>query len=167
MSFFRQEVSSSLEELDELHRSHPWIPGPANIRPVANQIAVKTDKLADIRKEWSTLDDYVLYRIFGYDFTVSPVTNKFCVTVDHASLPPNLKKLVKNQFPYQDLRCNHSIMWYTTKSKPYDSLIISRDIEDELKKALAPCFHSKFQFVWYENPKMTIPEFYHVHVFWI
>jgi hypothetical protein len=30
----------------------------------------------------------------------------------------------------------------------------------------ARCQQQRFRFVWYENPKMTVPDVYHVQVFW-
>lgn len=37
------------------------------------------------------------------------------------------------------------------------------DIAEALQLRLG---HGNFEFVWYLNPKMTIPDVYHVQVFW-
>lgn len=42
-------------------------------------------------------------------------------------------------------------------------LITFVDIHDGLKLRLG---HTNFEFVWYLNPKMTIPDVFHVQVFW-
>lgn len=55
---------------------------------------------------------------------------------------------------------------------------ISKDISAELNKLLntrskslnlfaPPPAPVDFDFAWYENPKMSVPDFYHVQVFWI
>ena len=55
---------------------------------------------------------------------------------------------------------------------------ISKDISAELNKLInsrskslnlfaPPAAPVDFDFVWYENPKMSVPDFYHVQVFWI
>ena len=46
----------------------------------------------------------------------------------------------------------------------YDIDIINKVIENHL--SYHTILGDPFQFVWYKNPKPTIPEFYHVQVFW-
>ena len=52
-------------------------------------------------------------------------------------------------------------MWYTYND--ISDIEITSDILDSLKNILK---HDNFEFVWYENPKMSVPEVYHVQVFW-
>jgi len=52
-------------------------------------------------------------------------------------------------------------MWYTYKPETEEE--ISKDITEALRNLVGG---DNFQFVWYENPKMTIPGLFHVQVFW-
>ena len=69
----------------------------------------------------------------------------------------------KNKYPYQlPTNTNHYIMWYTYQ--PETDSDINQDIFNSLKNMLK---NTNFNFVWYENPKQTIPELFHVQIFWI
>ena len=52
-------------------------------------------------------------------------------------------------------------MWYTYQDIPDNE--INNDIDNSLYELMG---HKNFEFVWYENPKMSVPEIYHVQVFW-
>ena len=52
-------------------------------------------------------------------------------------------------------------MWYTYVVS--DHIKINQDIYESLFALLGD---KNFEFIWYENPKMTIPEIYHLQVFW-
>jgi hypothetical protein len=41
---------------------------------------------------------------------------------------------------------------------------ISTDIAEGIQLLIGE--RHDFEFVWYENPKMTVPDLYHVQVFW-
>jgi hypothetical protein len=71
-------------------------------------------------------------------------------------------------FPY-DIKCdetNHWVLLNSTKDFNYDFNIdiINKVIENHL--SYHTILGAPFQFVWYKNPKPTIPEFYHIQVFW-
>lgn len=51
-------------------------------------------------------------------------------------------------------------MWYTYT--PSDDEI-TQDVNDAIREIVG---NDNFKFVWYVNPKMTIPEVFHVQVFW-
>ena len=51
-------------------------------------------------------------------------------------------------------------MWYTYTPPDEE---ITRDIDEAIKEIVN---HDNYKFVWYVNPKMTIPEVFHVQVFW-
>lgn len=57
----------------------------------------------------------------------------------------------------------HFVMWYTYWPPEITEEEINQDIANAIVKRLGPC---EYEFVWYENPKMTIPGIYHVQVFW-
>ena len=69
----------------------------------------------------------------------------------------------ENKFHYDDLPegTHHWVMWY--KKKP-DESTINKDIEDALKEELN--LSDDYDFVWYENPRMSMPQLYHLQVFW-
>lgn len=54
-------------------------------------------------------------------------------------------------------------MWYSYYPPEVSETEINADISAALWKLLG---HGNFEFVWYENPKMTVPGIYHVQVFW-
>jgi hypothetical protein len=177
----RQEISSKKENLDFLHRQRPWIPSSFSIRPLPEVIAQKFHDLQEINAKWSSMEDYLNHRIFGQDFVVDAASGQF-ISKANPFLPNNqhtlLRKLVRNEYPYQQLQCLHSVLWYNVHDNPYPdhqqretyqsfSELVSSDIENELKRILPPYLHESFQFVWYENPKMSVPDYYHVHVFWV
>jgi hypothetical protein len=60
-------------------------------------------------------------------------------------------------------------MWYGDAQKPYAYGDDSTDrINADINEALTQmCEEVEFDFAWYENPAMTVPEFYHVQVFWV
>ena len=68
---------------------------------------------------------------------------------------------------------NHWVLWYLEKDFSFDfpDELINQIINEQIKFVLGLCsdsnLDSNFQFAWYKNPNPTIPEFYHVQVFWI
>ena len=70
----------------------------------------------------------------------------------------------ENRFKY-NIDGNHYVMWYLgyNENEIIDD-IISFDIFCEIFCIVG---NEKFNFAWYKNPKMTIPDIFHVQVFWI
>jgi hypothetical protein len=62
-----------------------------------------------------------------------------------------LIKFLPNEFPYQ-VSGNHWILWFGTIE--FDKTAITNRLTLLLQDYLG---HDNFDFVWYENPKMTIP----------
>ena len=58
----------------------------------------------------------------------------------------------------------HYIMWYTCTPESLLEEEITRDIKNSIYNII---YTDNYSFVWYENPKMTINDIYHVQVFWI
>tara|TARA_R110002050_G_scaffold124945_1_gene244317 strand:- start:12 stop:185 length:174 start_codon:yes stop_codon:yes gene_type:complete len=54
-------------------------------------------------------------------------------------------------------------MWYTKMPPELTSEDVTKNIEEDLREMIGS---DDFEFVWYENPKMTINKVYHVQVFW-
>lgn len=61
---------------------------------------------------------------------------------------------------------NHWILWNSEQNfnHDYSDLLINQLISNFIINIIG---HDNYQFVWYKNPKPTIPEFFHVQVFWI
>lgn len=161
-ALFRQEVTSDCHQLQDLHEQFAWIPGEVSIRPSDAVKAVKLETLLEVEEQWVSFSDYLLCTVFGKPKAKNG-TGKFYSADREAS---ELDMVFQaNDYPYDNIQSNHWILWYGSQYRPYDSSKISKDIEDKLNRHLND--DERFDFVWYENPKMSLPEFYHVHVFWI
>ena len=152
----RCKVSSDVKTLIALRRrGFDWIPGEDNIRPTPETREKKVKWLESVMSKYVGRRDFVLHDLFRCE---TRRNEKGLMLVDEASLKRvgKKKKLYPNMFPY-DLPSGtiHYVMWYTW-TRPEDSEITS-DIANALGKDA--------DFVWYENPKMSIPEIFHVQVF--
>ena len=70
----------------------------------------------------------------------------------------------KQMFPYLIHEGHHWVTWYATKEQEKSDEEVTADVNNELKKLTNS--DDGFEFGWYINPKMTVPEFFHVQVFW-
>lgn len=90
-------------------------------------------------------------------------------------------KFVANRYPYQlpAVRGNHEwqraaqhwILWYfhfpdEEQSDPGDQ-VINFDIRRALEQVVNSGGFTKVDYVWYRNPGMSVPDMFHVQVFWI
>ena len=173
----RNIISSDIQELDQLHTQYKWIPSSVQIRPSPELLAVKRDKIDSIGMEWVSFKDYILHHVFQKPSARRHFDNMLYATDDQVI---NLKSFQPNLFPYDIQQGQHWVMWYGQEAQ--DSLLIAditQDIDNELRKQL--CIDSdsdiggsgsdiggsgNYDFAWYVNPKMSIPEFFHVQVFW-
>jgi hypothetical protein len=141
-------ISSSVELLENFHEVHSWIPGKEQIRPPTEVIQKKLDRIVELGAEWESMTDYLLVNIFQKPSIPSIHSNRF-EAVDRNI--EGLVKFVPNEFPYQ-VSGNHWILWFG------DFEIVKDQITDEIMILLHEHLgHDNFDFVWYENPKMTIP----------
>ena len=154
------KINPCYSNLDMLNSNYEWIPSSENIRPNEDIINKKAVDNGTYNIIYSTNIDQVLIRYFNIKKKINRNDNKF-----ESVIPiTNLKKkiFIPNEYPYDVPKgTNHYVMWYT-----YDNIsdeIVTSDISSELNNILN---HSNFEFVWYENPKMTVPEIFHVQVFW-
>ena len=58
----------------------------------------------------------------------------------------------------------HYIMWYTCDKSDLIPKEINRDIHRSIYNILRT---NNFKYVYYENPKMSVPDMYHIHVFFV
>jgi hypothetical protein len=138
---FKCRISADLENLRVLHSLHPWILGPDNIRPDAN-ILLRKSKLASSGV---------------YD------VNQWSRDLFNCSWEEALGKcyvFLPNMFPYNVPKgTKHFILWFGSR-EPLPDYVINSILEEEM------CKLGGKDFVWYENPKMTVKDIWHVQVFW-
>jgi len=155
------KISSNLGDLDNLHAVYDWIPGSDQIRPVLNLKQAKVELVKKLESEWESFPDYILHNVFEVPFYVRASGKKR--SSRHEDISGRVKFL-PNEFPYQvGPNGHHHVLWFGSASCPWSDDEISSRIQFELMRLVKG---SKFLFAWYENPKMTVPEFYHVQVFW-
>lgn len=169
-TLLRSVISSDLTALDRLHVRFKWIPNSQRIRPSEERLTLKRAKLAEIEATWLTFTDYIRSTVFGEPHIDVVNQNgeqrKTTTTEMTAQSSSSLHKFfVPNEFPYNLVQGNHWVLWYTVVGKPYSDREISADISQHLQELLHGSVH--FDFAWYVNPKMTVPEYFHVQVFWI
>jgi hypothetical protein len=136
-----------------------------------------------IGKQYASESDFLFEQIFGIAL-VPDADGKLHAARGCAPALVKAGRVFKaNLFPYDLPRgTRHWVMWYPVcfdldalgpmgadlncwllRIKPSDEAI-SADIELELRTELE---HERFDFVWYLNPKMTVPNIFHVQVFWV
>ena len=158
----RGRISSDVDILRELHAMHPWIPNSEQIRPSKHAQEEKRKKSEAILLEWMTFKDFILDSHFGYSTAIyrgrlyvpGPVsTSMWCFS--------------PCMFPYAlDGASQHFVLWnsYHDIQVEFDNEVINQQITESLQKIVG---NDNFDFVWYKNPRPTLPELYHVQVFWI
>ena len=158
---FKCKIDSNVDELEKLHQSHRWIPGKDNVRPTAEIIASKLKYIENIKNFYGSEIDYICETIFEFDSTFDE-NGKLIVKKDAIK-----KRAVfeQNRFPYDVDEGHHYILWYSYFDDSITENKIKDDINANIEKIVDDGTH--FDYVWYENPKMTIPDIYHVQVFWI
>jgi hypothetical protein len=179
----RSVISSDLDALDRLQRRYPWVPNAARIRPSEERLALKRAKLAEIEATWASFTDYIRATVFGevaVDVAVdtgtsssesgsgtSGLTKKVVATLPPTDPSVLQKRFVPNDFPYDLAEGNHWVLWYAAPTQPCSIDAITADVSQHLQEHLRGSgIDADFDFAWYINPKMTVPEFFHVQVFW-
>lgn len=153
-------ISNSIEHLDSIHFFKSWIPSGEQIRPLPEILEKKEKDNLNFSSFYSSIKDQILIRYFNYPIKINRVNNK----IESKIILDNVrdKRFVKNEYPYQvPIGTYHYVMWYTYQDISDNQ--IDNDIWNSLYKLVG---HRDFEFVWYENPKMSVSEVYHVQVFW-
>eukprot|EP00040_Diaphanoeca_grandis_P021410 m.114058 g.114058 ORF g.114058 m.114058 type:complete len:223 (+) comp28324_c0_seq2:228-896(+) len=155
------EIPSDLDSLDMLMEKFGFLPGRCNCRPNPTVLELKHKYLEEVVKFYDCVGDRVLEEIFKCPVQLD-AESRFV-----ASLPPDCRRnFSAHKFPYElPEGVQHYVMWYTQEGKTLTAKKITEhirmDIADITKK------RDGFKFGWYENPKMTVLEVYHVQVFWV
>jgi hypothetical protein len=133
------------------------------------RLALKRAKLVEIEATWLTFMDYIRSTVFREPpidvFNQNGEPRKATAAELSAQDGSGLQKFfAPNEFPYDLVQGNHWILWYPVLTKPYSDREISADIAQQLDELLHGS--TEYDFAWYVNPKMTVPEYFHVQVFW-
>lgn len=156
----RGRIDAKKENLQILHEQFPWIPGQESIRPNPHQLEAKHASQREIDTLFESYLDFVLIEIFGFPVVAGGHRRKADCS-NHAALPLTVFK--PNKFPYAVPEGTNHYIWWTRESMFQTPQRVTRCIEAALQDLQPNAVHN---IVWYENPKMTIPEVYHVQVFW-
>lgn len=153
----RCRVSSDLDLLEAVNMAFPWVPGRESIRPSEATKALKrtameaTNGRFDVNR-WSI-------EFFGaaWDVVLSsrqdPCKEELDARIRLYHFAPNL-------FPYAVPEgTKHYILWLPS-TVAVDEDTVNRFLTEAVFK------EGGEDFVWYENPKPTILEIWHVQVFW-
>ena len=159
-NMFNCKISANENTLDTLSNKYSWIPSSDQIRPSVENLVKKENDNIYFKTFYDSIIDQILIRYFKIHSNINRKSNKMKSRILLTDL--KMKLLLENEYPYE-LHCdtNHYVMWYTYRDISYSE--ISIDIYNSLKDILQD---KHFEFVWYENPKMSVPEVYHVQVFW-
>eukprot|EP00286_Rhodomonas_abbreviata_P026844 CAMPEP_0181294494 /NCGR_PEP_ID=MMETSP1101-20121128/3635_1 /TAXON_ID=46948 /ORGANISM="Rhodomonas abbreviata, Strain Caron Lab Isolate" /LENGTH=224 /DNA_ID=CAMNT_0023399165 /DNA_START=87 /DNA_END=758 /DNA_ORIENTATION=+ len=183
----RSRIPSDYHLLAQYHKYHPWIPNSDQIRPNPEIKAAKLKTIQDIEATYRSSTDYILSSVFRFPTIFDRYNNKMKIAgvsdaetfsswsdqVLHTLFTnnPSIKPLqfAPNKFPY----ClsgggHHYVMWYSTNRLLKGDSEINHDITRCIKKDMQARGQKgkDFDFAWYVNPKMTVPQLAHVQVFW-
>ena len=154
------KISSDCGCLSKLQVYYKWVPSAETVRPSEAGKLAKQARLDQITDEYTSMRDYIDHTVFGC--SVNNVNDTEKISVEEVTTP-DLVVFKPNEFPYQIEQGNHYVLWYAVGEKPKGDEAITEDIVRELGKLVDG---NSFDFAWYENPKPSIIERYHVQVFW-
>jgi len=154
-------IHPDAEVMNSYNKLYPWVPNENQIRPTGMNILLKGQLMDKIKEEYNSTRDYILIDIFKYQYMKNKEQKYQVINDDNIKL----HKFQVNLFKY-DLHPQtfHYQMWYTCDKNELIDKEINKDIYNSVYNIIK-C--DKFKFVWYENPKMSIDDIYHIQVFWI
>lgn len=154
------KINPNKENLNSYNKLFDWIPNEEQIRPSENIQNMKEIMINKIEKSYNSFRDYILIELFNYYFIKN--NNKLKVKQD---LHIDLCKFEVSRFRYNlNSKTFHYILWYTLNKEYINEERINRDIKNSIFNIIQ---NDNFKYIWYENPKMTINDVFHVQVFWI
>lgn len=155
-------ISSDKEELNKLHKKYWWIPDETMIRPTPKMLEDKLQFSNYILHNWMSFKDFILHTHFKY-----PVDSED----GHLYVKKLVEKLewvfIHSMFSYKlPNGVHHYVLWNSMYDffMDFDDSKINLIIKETLEEMLNT---DAFDFAWYKNPKPSIPELYHIQVFWI
>ena len=155
------KISSDFDVLEVLSADRPWIPNRHTCRPHPDVLERKNALFEDIATNWRSFLDQVCVSVFGCSQLVG-VDGKLesCRSIEGKIIfEPCL-------FPYQIRHGMHYVLWYGMLGGrgSLSDTQISSDIRSKIIEIVGDTV--AFDYAWYENPKPSIPEVFHVQVFW-
>lgn len=170
---WNRKIESDKKVLGATHACFPWIPGEHQIRPSLADLEKKASEMIRIECFYRTITDFIYDFIFDFKTCLDSSGKLYVpelamsdrgVDAKPSKYSQQRKVFAPNAYPYKVSQgTQHSLMWYSDGSPGGGDSEINADIYSALASELG---HEQFEYVWYENPKMTIPGVYHVQVFW-
>eukprot|EP00035_Acanthoeca_spectabilis_P017960 m.380278 g.380278 ORF g.380278 m.380278 type:complete len:395 (-) comp16711_c0_seq37:416-1600(-) len=156
------EIPADLESLELIHSHFGWTPSAGMVRPTVEVQRDKEKHVMSTLRKYRSLSDQVLYEVFGCPITPQ-ADGKQIAIVSEAIW--GRKRLARHPFPYKLPRgTRHHVMWYVAQNIPVSRETMTEDIAHGIELLIGS--HNEYEFAFYENPMMTIPDLYHVQVFW-
>jgi len=153
------KINASLESLNAYNEIYPWIPNEYQIRPTDMIRFIKNNLMGNIFNEFHSTRDYILVTLLNMN--AERIDKKIKVIENY----DKLNKFEVCRFRYQiDSSAFHYIMWYNCSKDDLTDEEITKDINNGIYNIIKS---DNYSFVWYENPKMTINDVFHVQVFWV
>ena len=154
----RCRISSDVEELALLHEVYGWVPGREHVRPTAAVRAQKELLLSNLGSMWASPADWVFHHVFGAQTCRGSDGKRTATRPAAGSIV-----FAHNPFPYcVPQGTEHWVFWMASPEAGWP--------EDRIMSAIAEAVDERGggEFVWYPNPKMSVPDatLFHVQVFW-
>ena len=154
----RCRVSSDVDELEVLHQIYPWVPGKEHVRPTPEVRAQKELLLSNLEAMWASPMDWVFHHVFQ-----SPTTRGMDGKRTAARPSTGATIFAENPFPYDvPSGTKHWVLWMASPEAEWNEQRINAEVCRQVDVL------GGGEFVWYPNPKMSVPDpnMYHVQVFW-
>ena len=153
------KISPDLKVLNNYNILYNWIPNENQIRPSDMNIFIKNILKTKIDLEYNSTRDYILTNLFNFKY--------YLLDGKYKALEKDTKlhKFEVSRFKYKlNKKTFHYIMWYNCNKENLTDKEIDQDIRRGIYNLLKT---DEYEYVWYENPKMTISDVYHLQVFFI
>ena len=158
----KRKISSDIEALNELNKVYNWIPNEYQIRPRDDILLKKQETLYNIHIEWSSVKAFIKHSVWGLD----KITNEeglFHVLEE----PSHPHIFVQCDFPYNLMEhSNHFVLWFNEIECTRNDEDINMLLDEYIAKTFNyASINNNYSFAWYVNPKMSVPDYFHVQVF--
>ena len=160
----RRKISSDIDDLQVLHATYPFVPAADQVRPSPAMKEQKAIKLKEITEQWRDFVDFIYHMAFDCPFLEGDDKRRVVAQRHRNTITRDGRHSFKpNIFPYMT-QGNHYVMWFPEKEQKRTDDQITETINASIKFLVGS---DQYDFGWYVNPKMTVPEFFHVQVFWV
>ena len=147
-------VSSDVNALQSLHERVGWTPSATQIRPDPATRAQKEMLIANLGRMWSTQTDWVHHTFFGARATRGADGKR---VAERAAAGTAV--LAEQPFPYAlPEGTRHMVLWCAGSPDAWSEASITSAIARNVDAAEGG------EFIWYENPKKSIPGLSLIHI---